>query len=203
MSNPKIIVIHDDWTESTPIVVELKERFEDENVIFIRESQKGIEYILNYAPARKTIVLLDYNFKTGEPSGGEVFKKIRKKSSLIYVIIITKSQFKDIKTNDFVEFVNNHALAIANPGDGYTDIMKLVDVAKHQLDTRADIIIEEWINSKPMDIRDKPYLKLYDGKQYSLNQILENIRQQTDVGKEIEINILDLAISMVMQKFEQ
>jgi hypothetical protein len=109
MSEPTIVVIHDDWNEKHPVVVELKERFGDNNVIFINESQKGIDYLFKLPP-RKTIVLLDYNFKTGEPSGGDVFRKIREKSSLIYVIIITKSQTKDIRAEDMLQFVNNHAV---------------------------------------------------------------------------------------------
>lgn len=202
MIQPQIIVIHDDWTETTPIIVELEEVYGKENVTFIKESQKGIEYI-STAQTRKTIVVLDYNFKTGEPSGGDVFKKIREMSSLIYVIIVTKSQPKDIKPTDFIEFVNNHALAIANPSDGYSDIIKLVEKAEHELSVRADVIIEEWITGKSNDAREKPYLVVLDGKQYSLNEILENIRKQTKVGKEFERNILDLAIDLVMQKFDK
>jgi len=202
MHFPEIIVIHDDWTDNTPIIVELREIYGDTNVRFIKESQKGIDYMMS-AQTRKTIVLLDYNFKSGEPSGGEVFKKIRERSSLIYVIIVTKSQPKDIRSWDFIEFVNNHALAIANPGDGYTEIIQLVDMARHKLDMRVDVILEEWISDKPVSERDSPYLKIFGAKQYSLNEILDNIRHETDIGKEIEKNILDLAISLVMEKFKR
>lgn len=202
MTDPNIIVIHDDWNERHPVIIELKEKYGDENVKFINESQKGIDFLLNIPP-RKTIVLLDYNFKTGEPSGGDVFRKIREKSSLVYVIIITKSQTKDIRADDMLQFVNNHALAIANPNDGYVDLIKLVDTAKHQLDMRADILIEEWISKKGSEDLDKPYLRLTDGNVYSLNEILSNIRMQTDLGKQIEANILGLSIDLVMNKFSK
>lgn len=202
MSNINIVIIHDDWNESTTAIVELKDIYGDQNVVLIKQSEKGIQYILDMPP-RKTIVLLDYNFKTGEPTGGEVFRKIREKSSLIYIIIVTKSEFRDIKIDDFVEFVNNHALAIARPNHGYMDIINLVDVARHQLDVRVDVILEQWISEKSKEDLDKPYLTSYDGKQYSLGELLYNIRQQTKIGKEFEVNILKLAIELVMKKFQK
>ena len=202
MSLPQIVIIHDDWNERSPLVEELKEKYGEDNVKFIKNSQEGINYILQ-APVRKTIVILDYNFKTGEPSGGEVFKKIREKSALIYVIIVTKSQYKNIDSNDLVEFVNNHALAIARPSDDYTKISALVDSAKDHLDVRADIILEEWINNKTDEERKQPYLALYDGKQYSLNDLLTNIRQQTKLGKTFTQDVLGLAIDLIMKKMTQ
>mgnify|MGYP003575390715 CR=1 FL=1 len=199
MTLPHIVIIHDDWNEKSPIVVHLKEKYGSDNVKFLKQSQQGIDYVME-APMRKTIVLLDYNFKSGEPTGGEVFRKIREKSSLIYVIIVTKNQNKDINTDDFVEFINNNALAIARPSDGYSEITDLVEKAQHQLDVRADIIIEEWIASKPENERNTPYMTLSNGKVYSLNDMVDNIRNQTELGKEIERDILSLAIKLIMEK---
>lgn len=200
--NPHIVIIHDDWTIKTPTVQALIEEYGSDSVTFINESQKGIDFILEN-PSRKTIVLLDYGFKTGEPTGGEVFRRIREKSLLIYIIIITKNQNKDIDPDDFFEFVNNHALAIAKPSDVYTEILKLVDLAINQLQNRADVIIEEWINTKSEIERQKPYLALSDQRIYSLDELLVNIRKQTVIGKEITGSVLSLAIELVMKKLGQ
>lgn len=199
MSLPQIVIIHDDWDENYPLIISLKEKYGEENVVFIKNSQAGIDYIVQ-TPTRKTIVILDYKFKTGEPTGGEVFKKIREKSALIYVIIVTKNQPRDIDPNDFVEFVNSHAIAIADSNKDYTHTLDLVATALKHLSYRADIILEEWILEKNEEERNKPYMATYNGKIYSLNEILQNIRQQTRFGEEFTNNVLGLAIDLVMKK---
>jgi hypothetical protein len=199
MVSPHIVIIHDDWNENYPLVLELREKYGDDNVKFLKHSQAGIDYLMQ-APTQKTIVVLDYNFKTGEPTGGDVFKKIRQKSSLVYVIIVTKSRPKDISPDDFIEFVNNHALAIAQPSGDYTEISRLVEIAIQQLEMRADVILEEWIVEKSAEDREKPFMALADKRIYTLNEILENIRQKTPLGDEITKDILGLAIDLVLKK---
>jgi len=202
MAELQIVIIHDDWNENSPLVEEMKEKYGSENVTFIKHSQQGIDYLMK-APVRKTVVILDYNFKKGEPTGGTVFQKIREKSALIYVIIVTRSQYNSIAADDLVQFVNNHALAIARPSDDYTVISQLVETATHELALRADVILEEWISERPEDERTKPYLALYDGKVYSLNDILNNIRTQSELGINFTKNVLGLAVDLVMKKMGQ
>jgi hypothetical protein len=51
--------------------------------------------------------------------------------------------------------------------------------------------------------REKPYLLTRSGQSYSLNQILQEIRLQTEFGKGMERNILNLTIDLLARQKEQ
>lgn len=195
----KVVVIHDDLTEKDPLLVVLKEKYGQTNVLLLKKSQDGINYISENL-SQKMIVILDLNFKPGEPSGIEVFQDIRSKTALVYVIIMTASDLNSINNEDLIKFINNDALAFEYSTSDYTKIVSLVDKAAHQLEVRVDSVLEEWIaNQKPED-RDKTYLTTRDGKQYTLNNILSSIRHQEPLGQHLERNILKLAVDLLSRQ---
>lgn len=200
-SIPKIVVIHDDLTESDPLLVTLRDEFKDENVVLYKKSKEGLEYIIENI-SKKTIVILDLNFKAGEPSGVDVFEEIRKRTSLIYVIIMTASNLNNIDNKDLVKFINNDALAFFYSTADTKAIVELVKKSIYQMEVRVDSVIEEWIVKKPESERTQPFIQTQHGKTYTLNDILNGIREQSEIGKELEKNILKLAIDLLMRKKE-
>jgi len=69
--------------------------------------------------------------------------------------------------------------------------------------TQVRTALEEWINLHEADIREKPYLISRNGKNYTLNEILHEIRMQTNIGKEIEKNIIMLTIDLLARNKER
>ena len=57
----KIIVIHDDISDGSPIMVMLEMKYGKENVVLHKHSQQGLDYVLNNL-GQKMVVLLDKNF---------------------------------------------------------------------------------------------------------------------------------------------
>lgn len=192
----KIVVMHDDLNEKDPLLVELGGKYGQKNVIFKRKSKEGLDYVLNNL-SQKIIVILDLKFKANELSGVEVFEEIRQRTSLIYIIIWTASNLAEVKSENLVKFINNDALAFVHSTEDYTRILQLVEKAAHEMDVRVASVIEQWICSRPKEERNKPYIKYTNGKTYTLSDILNEIRQQSSFGKEVEKNILLLAIDLL------
>jgi DNA-binding NarL/FixJ family response regulator len=192
----KILIIHDDLSERDPIVVTLQEIYGKENVLLEKRSSEGLKYIHNHL-ASKLIVLLDFDLGPGEPHAPEVIEKIREETSLVYVIIITAKLLSDISKESLMSFINNDALAML-PATGDTDeILKHVEKAAHSLDTRVDCVLEQWIAKRPKNLREKPYLTTRSGVTYTLDDLIVEIRKETDIGQRLEKGILQLAIEQL------
>ncbi|CAM3972681.1 hypothetical protein MUGA111182_19880 [Mucilaginibacter galii] len=192
----KIVVIHDGLIPMVdPLLVMLGENFGKENVIHFENSNEGLDYVLGNLN-QKMIVLLDRNFSKGEKTGIQVFEEIRKTSSLVYVILITADEFAKIKNEDLILLINHDAFAIQSVAADYTKIIALAENAAHKLNARVDSVLEDWIVRHKEEDRSRPLMKAKDGRIYSMNDILESIRQQSDIGKDFERNLVNLAIEI-------
>lgn len=198
---PKIIVIHDGLETrraEDPLLVSLKVSFPSSEVIHFENSNEGLDYVLKNLN-QKLIVILDINFSDGELSGVQVFEGIRKQTSLVYVIMVTARSLNEISNDELISMINNDALAIENVFS-YPKIISLVENAIHKLEVRVDSVLEEWITKQTNSNREMPYLKVKGGKSYSLNDILKSIREQTELGKQLERNILKLAVDLLARQ---
>lgn len=196
----KIIVIHDDIfdeeSNTSPIMVGLKIKYGEANVKLFRHSQEGLDYVLNNL-GQKMVVLLDRNFQDGrEIDGIEVFEKIREETSLVYVILVTVSKISSIDANVLKKLINKDLFKLESFATDYTKIIELIDEAVQVLDVRIDAVIEDWIFRHPVEKRNQVILKTKDGRTYTMNELLQSIRQQTEVGITFEKNLLKLAIEL-------
>lgn len=192
----KILVIHDDMMDNDPLLYTLGEKFGKENVLLEKKSSKGLEYIYENLSS-KLIVLLDFDLGAGEPHAPVVFEKIREKTSLIYVIIYTAKQFSSIPNEDLISFINNEALGIIQSTADISEVVKIIEKAAHQLDTRVDCVLEQWISKHSDDERTKPYLTTKSDKVYTLDDLIVEIRKETELGQQLEKSILQLAIELL------
>jgi hypothetical protein len=202
MSNTEIIIIDDSFDMFDPLVIELKEHFSEANVSVITNPEEGLKFVLANL-SKKIIVLLDYNFKTGQPKGHDILLKIREKTSLVYVILMTAKQFSTIPHEELVDFINNDTLAIVQNTADTSEILKIVSKAEQQLNVRVDCVLEQWIANHSEDEQNQPYLTTTSGQSYTLKDILTEIRQSTDFGKTMERKILLLAIDLLTRGKKQ
>lgn len=202
MNNTEIVIIDDSFDMFDPLVVELREYFPAANVTVINNPEEGLKFVLANL-SKKIIVLLDYNFKTGQPKGHDILLKIREATSLVYVIIMTAKQFSTIPHTELVDFVNNDALAVIQNTVDTAEILKLVSKAAQQLSVRVDCVLEQWISNHSEDKQNEPYLTTSTGEVYTLKDILKEIRHQSDFGKKMERNIMMLAIDLLTRGKKQ
>ena len=198
----KIVVIDDNLRENTPLMVELIEKYDEENVLLFKQSKAGLDYVLENL-SRKMIVILDLGFGNGEMQGIDVFEEIRKKTSLIYIIVNTAQPLSLISNIDLKKMINNDAMAIVEKMDGYKTTLKFVDEAVHQLDSRLDSVLEQWVNRHSEDERIKPFIASRSGQVYSLNDLLKEIRLKTLMGKDMEKKMIYLTIDLLARGKEK
>ncbi|WP_321369504.1 response regulator [uncultured Draconibacterium sp.] len=204
MDFPKnqIVIIDDNRKETDPLLVQLKLHFKDYEVVLRNKAKDGLDYILKSLD-KKTIVLLDYDLGRNEPNGTEILNDIRKRTSLVYVIMVTANNLDNIPREDLVEYINKDAFAFVSRTVSYKRVKPLIERAMHFLDARVDSILEQWINRHSEDELNKPYLQTSAGEKYSLKDILSEIRLQSAFGKEMERSILMLAIDLLTRNKRQ
>ncbi len=194
--DPKIIVIHDDIADNSPIMVMLKVNHGEDNVLLFKHSQDGLDYVLENLGS-KMIVLLDKNFKEARDiSGIRVFEKIKEKTSLVYIILISVSNISELDDDELKMLINKDLFKFESFTTDYTTILGLVDEALLNLSLRIDCVIEEWIMKHPDEARNKPLIKNKEGISFTMNEVLESIRKQGEVGVDFERSLLKLAIEI-------
>ncbi len=196
----KIVIIHDDMDENYPLVVMLKDKYQDENVVLFKHSQEGLNYVLENL-GKKMIVLLDKNFEgKNDIQGLDVFEKIRKKTLLVYVILISANKINQFKEEELKLLINQDLFKLESLTEDYEKIITLVDEAEISINTRVDASIEDWIVSNSE--LDKP-IYVIGNKQYTLNDILLEIRKSTEFGKDFVRKINSLTIELLMRDKEK
>jgi len=199
----QIIIIDDDpEMETRPLYEELVETYGKTSVIWKEDAVAGLHYIQNNL-TKRTVVILDYDFGSKKENGLKVFNMIQKESRLLYIILNTAKSIADIPAHELKSFINNHLMALVDKTDGYEKTLEEVGNAIQFLNSRLDCILEEWILRHEFFTREKPYLKDKTGKTYSLNYILEEIRKDSQFGRSISMDIIDMAISMVQADIDK
>ncbi len=194
-----IIVIDDNMSEDEPLVVELREKYD--NVKVFRKASEGLKFVLGNLE-KKLIVLVDIHLGLHEPDGFKIIRDIRKQTSLVHVIVMT-ANIQQVKSKELAELVNLHAFAFLDNTEDYSSTIDIIDSAAHSLEIQVDSVIEEWISKHSPTEREKPYLSTKEGKVYTLNDVLKEIRHQTEFGKKMQKNIMLLTIDLLARGKKQ
>jgi hypothetical protein len=198
----QIIIIDDDpEMESRPLYEELVEKYGKENVIWKENPDDGLSYVKNNL-TQKTIIILDYDFGSKE-NGLKLFQKIQDESALIYIILNTAKSIDEIPNDELKTFINNHLMALVDKTDGYEKTLSEVDKAITYLNNRVDCILEEWILRHEFFTREKPYIRDEKGNNISLNDVLDEIRKDTEFGRKMSSNIISTAISLLQRDIDK
>jgi len=196
-----LIVIDDDVEFSRePFFVEVAEVFPDMNVIFFENPKEAIPSInKTLEAAEKVIVLLDLGFPNNTQQGTEILRVIREKSYLIPVIIFTAAD-DDLKVAE--NLINYKATAFVRKTFSISDKINILKNIVDYLNLDLPGAIDEWIESSPNERRNIQFIATSDGKSYTLNQILNEIRRESIVGKEFSNNILKLTVDLISRNKE-
>lgn len=191
-----IVVIEDriEFKEHA-IIYSLEDTYK--NVEFFSTSKAGLEYISTNLE-KNLVVLLDIQFPKDQQGGHELLIEIRKLSSLIPVILWSGI---NENTEPFSDFINNDVFGFLSKGATISEAMAMVEKAVLYLETSLDNTIEDWIINKDSD-KDVPIYISTNGQSYSLNDIIKQIRLQTDIGKDFSKKLNSLTIDLLLRKKE-
>jgi DNA-binding NtrC family response regulator len=198
----KIVIIDDNINPINPLMIKLKEKFGDDNTLLFKKSKEGLDYILDHI-SEKIILLLDWDLGVGEIQGLEIFKRLKAKTSLISTIFITAKDIASIPREELLILINEDAFYFLDRTSNLEERFKIVEKSAHILETRLDCVLEAWVLKHSEPEREKPYLMTRTGEKYNLNDILIEIRKQSDFGKDLERKILNLTIDLLARQKEQ
>lgn len=199
--NASILIIDDDVSlkeSNIGLFAELEMSFQS---VEVKENlSEGIQSIKERFEKERLIVLLDLSFPSNSPDGHDILKSIREISFLIPVIIWSGV---DQVEETFSDLINNRAFAYLSKTDSIDVIIsKLKEACVHSAND-VSIALEEWILIHSEDEKEKPYMVTVSGKQLSLNDILKEVRLQTEVGKNFAKNLNKLTIDLLSRNKEK
>lgn len=170
----------------------------DFKVMFFLKPEEGLDFITNHLELNM-IVLLDIQFSaTDKENGHSILKKINEKSELIPVILWSAINETE---ETFSDFINNNAFGFISKDANIQESLVCIDKAINFLKTNLDNTIEDWIIQKTED-KDIPIFISSDGNSYSLNEILHEIRTQSEIGKSFSRRLNELTIDLLLRKKE-
>lgn len=198
MSNkPQVIIIDDKIKEDKPLIIKLKQKYDEIKIFNI--SDEGLNYLKENLH-KKMIVLLDLCFPSGESTGHDLLNEIKKMSKLVPIIIWSAA---DVQSEEYIDFINANAFAFLQQVTTIQHIIDKIVEAESWLDLQVASVLEDWINLHSDVERKNPYFFKKDGKSYSLDQALIEIRNRSDVGLFFEKGIIKLAIELLAKNIKK
>lgn len=195
------IIIDDNLAANRPLVLEAKERYGLDKVKLFNKRKdadgtpkQGRDYILANL-GKKIVVLLDMDLGSGL-NGFDILREVRDESALVF-FIFTTGQIEKIENEEWIELINKEALFFVSNTDSTERKLSLVDAALHQMETRIDCVLESWIAGLDEEERNKPIYASRKGQQWTFNDILREIREQTPEGTRLEKNIITLTLDLI------
>lgn len=198
-SDIEVVFIHDNIPEHSYVVTRLKEDFE--NVRLISDPDEGTQYLAQHA-ADKIIVVLDINFGDGVTNGYQVLDAIRERTFLLEVIILSADDLPDTNVIERIPQLiglNPSNYIIRGKGKWMDNVIESVTKAKIHMDNSISGAIEEWISIQDQRKRSEPYIVSAYGKEYTLDDILKEIRLQTEFGQRFKKDLLMLTIDRLLR----
>lgn len=190
----EIVIIDDNMKKTDPLARILEKTFINAEVNIFTDANAGSSYVLENL-SRKIIVFLDCRFDTGM-QGIEALKRIREKTTLVYIIMMSANQLLQME-EDAIRFMINHRGIFFIKNTEIDEAIRLVNKVNYLMDTKLDCVLEQWILSHPQDSLNKPYITTSEGQTLTLHEVLEQIRNQTDFGKNLERNLMLLTIDLL------
>lgn len=176
MDKFNIIVIDDDRNDSW--VTDLKDNYPEAVVECFKTPDEAWTYI-DENMVYKTIVFLDcyYNKKM---LGVPALKKIREKSSLIAVVMMSAQAVNQMEEQELIDMINEKSVYYSKRPAIEDDYKSIISEIRNSWSTSFDCMLEEWLLSSK---NDDSVVYHSNGRDYTVKQVLEEVRKQSKEGK--------------------
>ena len=162
-----------------------------DEIWYFEKPSEGLSYVKNNID-KNIVVILDWKFNSSTIQGDDVLKDIDDVSVLVPVIVFTGASIDATEANKM--FKGNAFSCIPKDSDTAT-LVNAIRNAYDRIQNDIRSVMEKWILKQDDEKRNKPYMRSGD-KIYTLNDILESIRKQDELGKETTRGILSLATEL-------
>lgn len=184
----KIVTIDDNMTVKEPFVQNLRKHYKDADCSHVfQKPDEGLKFVLDNLNS-KMIVFIDWNFSGCKQKGIDLLKEIRKKTSLLYIVMMSANQLRtDIPLEAIIEMMNEeNFFYLDRSNSDFETTISIVDKIRSQWTTKFDCVLEQWLVRHPEDNVKEAFSEASTGKTYTWADILVELRQQTPVGKSFE-----------------
>ena len=136
----------------------------------------------------KMLVFIDWNFSGHHKKGIDLLKEIRKKTSLLYIVIMSANQLRtDIPLDSIIEMMNEeNFFYLDRSNDDFESVISIIDRVRSQWSTKFDCVLEQWLLRHPEDNDREAFSEVSTGTTFTWADILVELRQQTPIGKSFE-----------------
>lgn len=184
----KIVFIDDNLSEEEPLVQNIRKHYKDADYKHIfQDPDKGLEYVLANLNS-KMIVFIDWNFSGYRKKGIDILKEIRKRTSLLYIVMMSANQLRtDIPLDSIIEMMNEeNFFYLDRSNDDFNSVTAIIDKIRANWNTKFDCVLEQWLIRHPEDNNKEAYSEASTGKVYTWADILSELRLQSSIGKSFE-----------------
>jgi DNA-binding NtrC family response regulator len=194
-----ILVIEDDRTQqNNAFALEVKLAFE--NIIFKETASEALSFLKDNLET-KFIVLLDLAFPSNQMQGIKFLEELRNLSKLIPVIVWSGKD--SITDTEYQKMINDTTFAFLSKSASSEEIVKTLCEADGYLNSQIDTAVESWLENHTEEEKNKTFLTSADGKVYSMNDLLKEIRTQTAFGQSIAMDINKLTLDLLFRNKEK
>ena len=181
-----IIIVDDTMGEKDPFVVELKLNYQKEALIsYFTKVEEALTFVDEHM-SEQMVIIMDCRFGSVW-QGVDAVKELRKKTSLIYVIMMSANNVNQLSSQDIMSLINMDSIFFIKNTD--------IEGAKEKIETirklwnvRFDCVLEQWLIRHPEDNDKEAFSEASTGKTYTWADILMELRLQTPVGKSFARN---------------
>lgn len=178
-----IVVVDDTMGEKDPFVVNLKIDYQNEAIVsYFDHVETAMQYVDDHMSER-IIIFMDCKFGSVW-QGVDAVLNLRKKTALIYVVMMSANTLDQLAAKDIASLINTDNIFFIKNTD--TEGSKLyVEKIKQLWTSQFDCILENWLVRHPEDA-DKVAFSVAGNQSYTWGAILDELRRQTPVGKQME-----------------
>ena len=177
-----IIIVDDTMGKMDPFIINMEINYAADAVITYFDNVEDAMTFVDDHMSERMIIFMDCKFGSVW-QGIDAVIDIRKKTALIYVVMMSANPMNQLKSDDLIKLINTENIFFIKNTDedgAKEKIEKIRSIWK----SRFDCILERWLIRHP-EIADKEAYSTVD-KKYTWKDILSELRMQTQAGKAME-----------------
>ena len=181
----RVVFIDDNLSDTEPFVRNISKHYKDADYSGVfKNPDEGLKYVLDNLSERM-IVFIDWNFGANQKKGIELLREIRSQTSLLYVVMMSANQIEgNIPSESIIEMINDdNIFYLDRSNSGFKTVENIIDKIQRAWSTKFDCILEQWLIRHPEDNDKEAFTS---DRVYTWNEVLPELRRQSDVGKSFE-----------------
>lgn len=197
----KLVFIDDNMRDgiSDAFVRAIGKKIPEAVVSVFTNPDDGLKFIMANMNSQ-LIAFIDCKFDGYVRQGIDILKEIRKKTSLLYIVMMSANNLKQIEGADIVSMINEDFIWFYDRNNGSVeDACSLIQHITRYWSSRFDCVLERWLLRHPEDLQKIAFTQV-SGESYTWKQILSELRLQTEVGRLFEQMINEFYIYQLNNK---